>query len=625
MSKLFTIHQRLRAIHDESIDASMAAALPTADPAAAALIARHLLENGHPDAALSLVQNFHLLPGEVQAAVVARASESYHALRQAAQGRSGPGPVNAVQIVRGARSPKLAHLLVDQLRFGDAAVRSLAAEGLLEMARDLAAATVHDAEAEQAFITGLEEALNLYRHHGQPMVLLAVAALVPRPMTGIFRLLQDRTHPAAKPMARLIEGHAAPELRRSLLVWLRMPPLMEPAAQRLQRMEGPALAEPLRFAHLLAVGPVARGLRRLADAQRLCPSTDQASALPEGTRRSLPRWIRALPLDPRGQIDALAKLVRADDIALRIAALRALLAIAEQPGGEGAHDVLSAFTEDPDARLARMAMRHLVRVRWPGLAKLLVKLVNSPHEEIRRLAGGHLAPLGFARFWDSWPRLSFAQQIAGGQALIKLDAAFHKHLADRLARPERPSRLRALAIIHTLNQGPLFEPTLLALSRDLDEVVVSTVARALGTCDTPSSVEALEKLLRHADSRVRANAIESLHHLKSTRHVDRLLDMAEHEDNRPRANAIHALMEMRTGEALTSLARMLAHPQAAQRTSALWLIDHLGLIELSRHVAEMSITDRDDKVKRRAGEVIQHLITALRSDAHRRGDSQGAA
>jgi len=82
-------------------------------------------------------------------------------------------------------------------------------------------------------------------------------------------------------------------------------------------------------------------------------------------------------------------------------------------------------------------------------------------------------------------------------------------------------------------------------------------------------------------------------------------------------------MEMRTGEALTSLARMLAHPQSAQRTSALWLIDHLGLIDLSRHVAEMSITDRDDKVKRRAGEVIQHLIAVLRANTHHH--DQGAA
>ncbi len=625
MSKLLEIHRRLNAVHDESIDASMAAALPTADPAAAKLIAKHLLENDHPNAALSLVQNFHLLPGEIQTSIVTRASAYYHALRQAAQKRSGPGPINAIQIVRRARSPRLAHLLVDQLRFGDAEVRSLAAESLLEMARELAASATHDAEAEQIFITGLEEALNLYRHHGQPMVLLAVAALIPRPMAGIFRILQDRTHPAAEPMARLMEGHSAPEFRRSLLVWLRMPPLMDPAVQRLHRMDGMVLAEPLRFTHFLSIGTATRGLRRLSDARRLCPSAEITDGFPASIRRTVPRWIRALPLDPPNQIDALSKLIHSHDVAMKISLFRALLSISEQPGGEGAHDVLSTFTDDADPQLARMALRHLVRVRWPGLAKLLIKLVNSPHAEIRQLAGGHLAPLGFTRFWDSWPRLSFAQQIAGGQALIKLDATFHKHLAERLARPERAARLRALAIIHTLNQGPWFESSLQTLSHDLDEVIVSAVARAMGTCDTPVTVEALERLLHHPDSRVRANAIESLHQLKSTRHVDRLLDMAEREENRPRANAIHALMEMRTGEALTSLARMLAHPQPAQRTSALWLIDHLGLIDLSRHVAEMSITDRDDKVKRRAGEVIQHLITVLRADTHHHDHNQGAA
>ncbi len=123
----------------------------------------------------------------------------------------------------------------------------------------------------------------------------------------------------------------------------------------------------------------------------------------------------------------------------------------------------------------------------------------------------------------------------------------------------------------------------------------------------------LEGALSHADSRVRANAVESLDQLKSTKHLEQLLEMANRDEGRPRANAIGSLMNMRAGDALEALVRMLNDPRPKQRTSALWLVDQLGLTDVARHVAEMSITDPDREVKTRAGGVIHHLIDAMRT------------
>ena len=284
------------------------------------------------------------------------------------------------------------------------------------------------------------------------------------------------------------------------------------------------------------------------------------------------------------QAEMLGRLSHDPDRATRLAALNRLIALDVRPQWSRCADgVISTFCSDENAAVARIALRHLVRRRWPGLARLLVTLVHSPHEEIRHLAGANLAPLGFTKFWEAWPKLSYAQQLAGGNALIKLDPNFHRLLGERLGRPERNSRLRAMAIIYGLNQATFFETPLLALARESDEVIASAAVRALGSASSPAVVEALELALRHSDSRVRANSVESLQQIRSTRHVNRLMEMARTDDSRPRANAIHALMEMRAGEALASLTNMLADTRPAQRISvALWLVDHLGLVDVAR-------------------------------------------
>ena len=44
------------------------------------------------------------------------------------------------------------------------------------------------------------------------------------------------------------------------------------------------------------------------------------------------------------------------------------------------------------------------------------------------------------------------------------------------------------------------------------------------------------------------------------------------------------------------------------RLSALWLVDHLNLRDMVRHVAELSISDKDAKVRTRASKLIEHFI-----------------
>lgn len=375
--------------------------------------------------------------------------------------------------------------------------------------------------------------------------------------------------------------------------------------------DDPHWLEVLDAAHFLVLRDVRQALGHLREPARLWPGEEGLSRLPMRQLRALPLWAHTLPTEQHLRIARLRQLAQSHDATTRLLALRRLLQLAREMADATCDDAIASFCTDHDVVIARMALWHLVRCRYSNLPRILGQLVNSPHDSIRRIASRHLAPLGFARLWEQWPRLPLKHRVSAGRALIKIDAMFHAKLADRLLMDDRRARLRALGMIADLCQGSFFEEALVRLCQQDDAFIVSAAVRALGSASGQTVIATLERLLDHEDSRVRANAVEALEQLQSHRHVDALLSMARHDDNRPRANAIAALMEMRTSDAMQSLARMLGDPRKEHRTSALWLVDAMGLIEVARSVAEMSISDSDPAIRQRAAGAIQNLMSLM--------------
>lgn len=656
---LSTIYDRLAGEPDESIDSAMAAALPTADTSACGYIAATLLKRKHAPSLTSLVVHYHRLEPAVQQLVIDHVLDLYRPLREATELRSTAGPANAMAIIRRACHPKLAYLALSELKTGIEAVRPEAAACLLEMCRAVVAAMPSsggespgvaaaslpdgapdtrpvvpaapvDALASRTLLEAVEEALRLYQYHNQEDVLRAIATLAPRAMPGAVSAIEARGSAVQPALRWMIEAGEDEAIRRSLLSWTRIPAMRNSVMAGVSRtVARGTFGDVLSLGHLATAGPLAQTLRNSETPETLAPSADAVAAMNPSQRLALVHWLRPLNIDADRKAALIAPLTRDGEPSVRLAALRLLIDSA--PLVE-VTDLIASLCRDADLAIARIAMRHLIRARWPGMTHLLLKLLHSPHAEIRKLAARRLAPLGFEKLWDAWPRLSTSQQLAAGRALLKLDPSFPRLLGERLNAPERPIRLRALAIIQGLNQGSLFEPALLALARDLDPVIASAAVRVLGTTPTPQSAATLEAHLQHEDSRVRANAVEALQALNATRHVDQLLKMAAEEDPRPRANAINALMQMRTNDAMTALLRMLGDDRADQRTSALWLVDHLGVVEVARHIAEMAISDSDPSVKQRAGLVVENLIgllnamsTATRQVAQREGIGESQA
>ncbi len=621
MAKLNQIYKHLQSLGDTCVDQAMAQALPTADPNALGIMALILLKRRQAQGTIALVEHYHRLPEPVRHTLLQHAPDLTRALRIAIDNKKSSGPANAVHIIRRSASVRQAYLIADQLRQGHDDLKDESARCLLEMAErttggpDQASDKAWD-PIETAFVrSAVQEAIKFYTQHTRQDVLRAMFSLPLPAITELLGSLGATGAPLMHQTGVMLTRSDTPAVRRALLQTLAISGLHTFAIDGLRlSVDSGTFGQALHNWHLLLLKRYRTPLKRIKNTESYTPSPDfyKDPANPNQAK-GLATWLTVLPQDRPKQIRLLAAINRAADPATRLGALRRLLDLAEQaPPDAAVHTAIAGFCTDPSEHIVRVALTHLSRCHYPDTARVLAQLVNSPHPQVQRIAGKRLVPVAFSRLWDSWHRLNHTQRIGAGRALIKIDPGFHTALQDKLNLPDTKPKLRALSIIGELNQGLLLQDTILRLCRDRDPHIVSAAVKALGTAEPKRAAPAIESALEHEDDRVRANAVEALARLDSTRHLDQIADMtSEHEPNRARANAIQALMKMRATDALHALSRMLADPRPQHRTSALWLVESMGIAEVAREVAEMSISEPDPQVRERAERVILQVIDQM--------------
>jgi hypothetical protein len=627
MARLADIFDRIGRIGEATVDQAMIAALPSADPEAVKLIVPRLLLRRRAEGLLAVVLHFHQYDPALQAQVCTRVGELYRALREAARHPQPVGPSNALDIIQTTGETRLGYLVAELLIHGQAAVRHRAAAALLEMTR-MACRVDLAPEALPYLVSALSQAVQRYASHQRGETLIAALELLPRPLGEIVVPWSDAGHPATVALGKLLRHSQERTVLQALVPLLALPPLRESCVEGLrQAVAAGQLQQVLRHGHLLLLPALAAPLRRQTDPQELLGPESAWLAMPAAAAQALARWATLLPLERALRLQVLVKLASAPDAMARLGALRRLIAwIAEEarrPDAVAASHTdnrdllagLAVFCHDSEPAIARLALRELVRRRWEGLARLMPKLVNSDQPELARIARHHLAALGFARLWEAWPRLDSQLRTTALRAVMKLDPDFRRVLLDKLQHHPRSERLRAVAIIDALGQADAYADALIALVNGDDPRLASAAVKALGGGSHDLALPVLQQALAHADARVRANAVDALRQRDSRTHVEHLVRMALADANRPRASAIAHLMDMRAADALTALQRMLADDRPEHRRSALWIVDSMGLIEVARQVAEMSISDPQMLVKQRAGEVVQRLIQSMHSAA----------
>ncbi len=625
MERIEAILRSVDAIDDATVDQAIAAALPSADAVAVRHMVPILLRRGREVGRAALIAQYHRLASDDRQRVQQAVTKLGRALRAASE-QSERAAENALELIADARAADLAYLAAALLRSGPSIQRHAAANCLLRLA-DRAMGTTGsdegiatppaDASDVSQIRAAVTEAIDLFDKHDQSSVVRAACALLPLPITPMSKSAGRSDARLTRALQSMLRDTTDVRIRRAAPLLLTVPTLRKAATQTLDRLCGvKAWQDVWHFGHLLALPSSRDALARVETPDRLLPDAKTIAETDTATARWAPLWIDALRVPPVDGIACLEALADHAHPAARLAAARRLIEMSDRDPSEAPADALAAFCNDADPRIARIAVRHLMRRDWSKLPTLLPTLAKHNDAGLRAMAQRRLAPLAFSRFWTAWPNMKAEQQLAAGRALIKIDPHFHRHLADHLSRPDAKQRLRAINIISTLNQGQFFAAALVTLAESDDPHTVSAAVAALGSARTTEAETVLTKSLNHGDARVRANAIEALQRAQTTQHVQQLLTMAREDDNRPRANAIRALLDMSAGDALDALGHMLHDADAAHRASALWLVETMGILNVAHDVTEMAVSDNNADVRKRARRVVNHLIQSLRGEAH---------
>lgn len=510
----------------------------------------------------------------------------------------------------------------------------------------------------------IRRALDRYQDHQLRGIALAGLLLIALRPSSLRLATARRDDPAAQAVRGVLRFSRSPASRLCAWRLLVSSNLGEAARDRVARAHTLADHEAVLTHGHLALHP------SRAASLAMIPVRARATPLPaEGARPAMVRltmareaplpdgsWVESLSLDARRQLARVTLAFRPDDATVR-AVLDPMLAD-EDPiarlGAMGAsgEGTLLDFCFDPSEAIARSAI-----VRWSlaGAAHfataavrrrqidMLGKLTRSPHGSVRRVAREDLRRLDPFLGEDPACAAIARRRCADDREAFLVDL---RHV---LMSGTGEARLCAIRLARRLGIVREIESLLVAMvthgtSAGAQERPLATAVIALGDLDSVPARQTVRWALRHADARVRANAVEALGRqesragvqgsaLGSSRQV--LMELKADAHARVRANAIAALMHDReeqrdglyaptTGSALIA---MLRDERAEHRASALWLagrvllgISASGDTPLLTHVQTLASSDHEAAIRRRAARVIQRIHARRTLNTSSRGE-----
>jgi HEAT repeat protein len=593
------------------------------------------------------------LPQELQFGVLAQIKAFHHSLRECGRSEDTSLRIMAMKLIALGRQGKLAYVLSENLHDTDEALSKAATEAMVALARWVATETrnlqkgAEKSQATRGRQQGEEEeavpkalasahqrvmenrgeieaavarAMDVHRgKHGQEL-LRACLLLADWPGSKTLGILHTSKHGGQSPMVRRLQQPPASEHVEAFLLGASHGGLRSHFGTVFSHIEeAPVLDALLRKTHWLkdnqlqlCMHQVGRGvwwgeaeLKRDIDRR---PPEDAAK---------IGDWVAASGMHDVMQderLDAL-RVHAKNDFAARLRLLR-LAALRKR--GASVH-LFRQFLTDPDERLVRMAAREIVRRKPAEHENVLLQLMTSSPDSVRRVISRAIGQEGFEHFWERFDRMEKSTRRQAGRAMLKLlpDAAMR--LSRRLTAGPVEQRVKAMQIVQELGLSESMRQSIVPLCSHPHAKVRSKAVSLVGEVQSVGPDLLLEKVLSDADPRVRANAIEVLETRRATQYVPLLTQRARSSHSRERANAIKAMHHMRVSTASSQLLMMLRDERGEHRISALWALRQIGWWQLVNEVGRIAKEDQNLRVRRYALGVLRNVAESIAASKGRVG------
>lgn len=621
----------LREENPEADDALLAT-LPGADPVTAGAVIGTLLARRRPAGLKGLIAHYHLLDEGTRSSLIADVDELFRTLRESFAARVEQTRLNVVQVIAAGRACRAAYLLDTALHDRSPAVRVAAAEALCGLADELLSApppaleprVVHDVdelrtcsaqiaswiEDRRQVVGALESGIACFNVHLHPRVMEASMWLVDDMGPRFWALISDSGSRTNRAAGTALQSAGTPRMVAFCLSAIAHSGLRQYVSKLLAACHDEAFwSEFFTACWRIAQPRIARGLSIVRDMSCLRDHAVQLLELPPETLAHAPRVISCCGIPLENRIEVLRQLDARGDLQTRRATVVELADIAD----ERAVAALRRIEKDPEPAVAELALLALAR-RLPNEytpASVLARLRGDSEKAATTVPRS--APATFEVFWAGWDTMSGQERLARGRQLLTPGSSGMNMLGHHLNGRDPGARVRALRIVSELGLAGQFSEQIYRLCHDAHADVRSAAMISLGALEGPTTRLILRQGLADPDARVQANAIEAVEAAGDSASLQELVPKLGSSGNRIRANAVKALLKTGAREAAETLLLMLQDPARSHRISALWLVEHLGLVTLMARVLAMSASDEDPAVRLRAAQLAVRLQGQVQS------------
>jgi hypothetical protein len=438
------------------------------------------------------------------------------ALRHAIQGTDGRRSAGACSLAVAFREYDLIPTLLASLVAAPPAAAELAAKTVLAIVEalydELTAARNpgprRDPQQTRRYAVGsLEEWVQRFNQHKRREVIESFLLLVGRDNATLKQVLQNPHHAACPVILDTFAKSPKRGVIRLLLSFLE--DLHPPgAALGVLARRGDA-----KFVHYLLrkVGrepspTVAGNLKRIEAFAWLSGQPKLLDQLDDADQHAAVRLLMTSGVPRQQALVTIEHLLTEGKPGGRREAARAL---AEFHGSEATALALRAL-RDPDPQVQANLVPQLRGRGIPGTLAILLELVESPYEIVRRAAREALAEFSFKRFLATFEMLGEEVRRSTGLLVKRIDPHTVPLLRNELRSPLRTRRLRGLTIARSIEAVEALEPLVIRLLDDDDHMVRAEAATALRTVESPASRAALQRALADPCEAVREAAQRSL-------------------------------------------------------------------------------------------------------------------
>jgi HEAT repeat protein len=353
----------------------------------------------------------------------------------------------------------------------------------------------------------LEDGLRRFNQHRSTQVVEAFLLVAKQQNVTLRSMLQQPGDTVRLALSEVLTNSARGGVMRLLLSFLEDPQMPQAVREVLASRCDPKFVE-----HLLQIFDT-----------RVAKAVGESVARIHGfawAKAKHPLWSKFNPASQGIAVQLL--MASAMDRGALLKLLGYLLSEGTREGQRAAAEALASF-ESPEATVLVVKalgnedpvvrahlLRQLRRRNVPGAMSILIRMVDSPHEEVRNALRQALPEFMFLQFLASFDSMPEELRPTAGHLVRKIDTEAESLLAVEMKSLSRVRRRRAALATRAMGLVRELEKELIELLSDEDHMVRIAVADALAECDTMPSWEALREALLDRSVVVQETAEQSL-------------------------------------------------------------------------------------------------------------------